>query len=82
MFVAGIYGLTMGKSIGSGTIIDPDGTILTCAHVVVDFQGMRASSKGKVSESSVQWNTCGSNFAFNWSDVAFSDLDYIAVYVH
>ncbi|KAL9248116.1 hypothetical protein vseg_021475 [Gypsophila vaccaria] len=44
----GIYGLTMGKSIGSGTIIDPDGTILTCAHVVVDFQGMRASSKGKV----------------------------------
>lgn len=46
---AGIYGLTMGKSIGSGTIIDSDGTILTCAHVVVDFQGMRASSKGKVS---------------------------------
>ncbi|XP_048499527.1 putative protease Do-like 14 isoform X2 [Beta vulgaris subsp. vulgaris] len=45
---AGIYGLTMGKSIGSGTIIDSDGTILTCAHVVVDFQGMRASSKGKV----------------------------------
>ncbi|KAH9620961.1 hypothetical protein KSS87_017932 [Heliosperma pusillum] len=44
----GIYGLTMGKSIGSGTIIDSDGTILTCAHVVVDFQGMRASSKGKV----------------------------------
>ncbi|GMH11362.1 hypothetical protein Nepgr_013203 [Nepenthes gracilis] len=44
----GFHGLTLGKSIGSGTIIDPDGTILTCAHVVVDFQGMRASSKGKV----------------------------------
>ena len=49
LIVAGIYGVTMGKSIGSGTIIDPDGTILTCAHVVVDFQGVRASSKGNVS---------------------------------
>lgn len=44
----GIYGLTMGRSIGSGTIIDSDGTILTCAHVVVDFQGLRASSKGNI----------------------------------
>lgn len=44
----GFNGLTLGKSIGSGTIIDSDGTILTCAHVVVDFQGMRASSKGRV----------------------------------
>ncbi|XP_057962857.1 putative protease Do-like 14 isoform X2 [Malania oleifera] len=44
----GFSGLTLGKSIGSGTIIDSDGTILTCAHVVVDFQGMNASSKGKV----------------------------------
>ncbi|OAY44057.1 putative protease Do-like 14 [Manihot esculenta] len=44
----GFYGITTGKSIGSGTIIDSDGTILTCAHVVVDFQGMRGSSKGKV----------------------------------
>nr|DAD45954.1 TPA_asm: hypothetical protein HUJ06_004184 [Nelumbo nucifera] len=40
--------MTLGKSIGSGTIIDPDGTILTCAHVVVDFQSMRTVSKGKV----------------------------------
>ncbi|KAL1549587.1 putative protease Do-like 14, variant 3 [Salvia divinorum] len=32
-----------GKSIGSGTIIDEDGTILTCAHTVVDLL-----SKGKV----------------------------------
>lgn len=39
----------MGKSIGSGTIIDADGTILTCAHVVVDFQNIRQSSKGRVS---------------------------------
>ncbi|KAL5783899.1 hypothetical protein ACOSP7_008928 [Xanthoceras sorbifolium] len=44
----GFYGITTGKSVGSGTIIDADGTILTCAHVVVDFQGMRPSSKGKV----------------------------------
>lgn len=44
----GFHGLTVGKSIGSGTIIDKDGTILTCAHVVVDFQGLSPSSKGKV----------------------------------
>ncbi|XP_010273536.1 PREDICTED: putative protease Do-like 14 [Nelumbo nucifera] len=44
----GFHGMTLGKSIGSGTIIDPDGTILTCAHVVVDFQSMRTVSKGKV----------------------------------
>lgn len=36
-------------SIGSGTIIDPDGTILTCAHVVVDFQSTKAVLRGKVS---------------------------------
>ncbi|XP_043719723.1 putative protease Do-like 14 [Telopea speciosissima] len=44
----GLYGMPLGKSIGSGTIIDSDGTILTCAHVVVDFQSMRTVSKGKV----------------------------------
>ncbi|KAK3023470.1 hypothetical protein RJ639_044850, partial [Escallonia herrerae] len=44
----GFQGLTVGKSMGSGTIIDPNGTILTCAHVVVDFQGLSSSSKGKV----------------------------------
>ncbi|XP_052193550.1 putative protease Do-like 14 isoform X2 [Diospyros lotus] len=42
------HGLTVGKSIGSGTIIHSDGTILTCAHVVVDFQGLQSTSKGKV----------------------------------
>jgi hypothetical protein len=42
------FGITAGKSIGSGTIINKDGTILTCAHVVVDFHGARSSSKGKV----------------------------------
>lgn len=42
-------GITVGRSIGSGIIIDPDGTILTCAHVVVDFQGLNGSSKGMVS---------------------------------
>lgn len=45
----GFHGISMGKSIGSGTIIDADGTILTCAHVVVDFQNIRQSSKGRVS---------------------------------
>ncbi|KAK4273444.1 hypothetical protein QN277_021846 [Acacia crassicarpa] len=44
----GVYGMTTGKSIGSGTLIDKDGTILTCAHVVVDFQGLRSSSIRKV----------------------------------
>ncbi|GAB2287321.1 Putative protease Do-like 14 [Dionaea muscipula] len=41
------YGLGAGMRMGSGTIIDPDGTILTCAHIV-NFQGTRASSKWKV----------------------------------
>ncbi|MED6120148.1 hypothetical protein PIB30_018357 [Stylosanthes scabra] len=41
-------GVTAGKSIGSGTIIDKDGTILTCAHVVVNFQGTTSLSKGKI----------------------------------
>ncbi|KAL3632964.1 putative protease Do-like 14 [Castilleja foliolosa] len=44
----GFHGMTVGRSIGSGTIINEDGTILTCAHVVVDFQGLRSLSKGKV----------------------------------
>ncbi|GAU11504.1 hypothetical protein TSUD_344940 [Trifolium subterraneum] len=42
------FGITAGKSIGSGTIINKDGTILTCAHVVTDFHGARSSSKGKI----------------------------------
>ncbi|PKA55950.1 Putative protease Do-like 14 [Apostasia shenzhenica] len=44
----GFHGLMLGKSMGSGTIIDSDGTILTSAHVIVDFEGMRSVSKGKV----------------------------------
>ncbi|RRT40787.1 hypothetical protein B296_00056190 [Ensete ventricosum] len=44
----GLYGPMFGKSIGSGTIIDPDGTILTCAHCVANFHSMRRVSKGKV----------------------------------
>ncbi|XP_008801368.1 putative protease Do-like 14 isoform X2 [Phoenix dactylifera] len=45
----GIHGLMLGKSIGSGTIIDPDGTILTCAHVVVDHQSTRKDFRGRIS---------------------------------
>lgn len=44
----GFYGITTGRSIGSGTIIHEDGTILTCAHVVAYSQKLRSSSKGKV----------------------------------
>ncbi|KAF6135981.1 hypothetical protein GIB67_006873 [Kingdonia uniflora] len=40
--------VSQGRSMGSGTIIDSDGTILTCAHVVVDFQNLKIASKGKV----------------------------------
>ncbi|KAK1646239.1 hypothetical protein QYE76_064044 [Lolium multiflorum] len=36
------------KSIGSGTIIDPDGTILTCAHLVADTESTKAVLSGKV----------------------------------
>ncbi|KAK1266956.1 putative protease Do-like 14 [Acorus gramineus] len=45
---SGINGIVIGKSMGSGTIIDPDGTILTCAHLVMDIQSKEAISKGKV----------------------------------
>lgn len=48
-FFAGLYGPMLAKSIGSGTIIDPDGTILTCAHCVADIANMKRVSKGKVS---------------------------------
>ncbi|XP_076924537.1 putative protease Do-like 14 [Bidens hawaiensis] len=44
----GYQGRAVGRRIGSGTIIDGDGTILTCAHVVVDFHGFTSLSKGKV----------------------------------
>ncbi|XP_047313624.1 uncharacterized protein LOC124917185 [Impatiens glandulifera] len=30
-----LHRVTLGKSVGSGTIMDSDGTILTCAHLVV-----------------------------------------------
>ncbi|OEL26117.1 putative protease Do-like 14 [Dichanthelium oligosanthes] len=41
------HGWLLEESIGSGTIIDPDGTILTCAHVVADFQSTKAFVRGK-----------------------------------
>ncbi|CAI9102175.1 OLC1v1000399C1 [Oldenlandia corymbosa var. corymbosa] len=44
----GIAGVVVGVSMGSGTIIDADGTILTCAHVVADSRGLRSWVEGKV----------------------------------
>ncbi|KAG0529312.1 hypothetical protein BDA96_05G087800 [Sorghum bicolor] len=44
-----MHGWVQEQSIGSGTIIDPDGTILTCAHVVADFQSTKAIVRRKVS---------------------------------
>ncbi|CAL9764581.1 unnamed protein product [Musa acuminata subsp. burmannicoides] len=41
-------GLMSSKSIGSGTIIDPDGTILTCAHCVEDLDRKKRVCNGKV----------------------------------
>ncbi|WOL14303.1 protease Do-like 14 isoform X1 [Canna indica] len=42
------YGVLSAKSIGCGTIIDSNGTILTCAHCVADFHRTRRVTKGKV----------------------------------
>lgn len=49
-YFVGFHKMSAPKSIGCGTIIDADGTILTCAHVVSDFQGLRYFPKGKVSD--------------------------------
>uniref|UniRef100_A0A5B7B1S6 Putative protease Do-like 14 n=1 Tax=Davidia involucrata TaxID=16924 RepID=A0A5B7B1S6_DAVIN len=43
-----IDGKPSGSSAGSGTIIDLDGTILTCAHLVLGSRGKKVISKGKV----------------------------------
>lgn len=43
-----VRGINMGKSVGTGTIINEDGTILTCAHVIIDFQRRSPTSKGEV----------------------------------
>ncbi|KAA3468702.1 Trypsin family protein with PDZ domain isoform 4 [Gossypium australe] len=43
-----LYGFTTVRSMCSGTIIDADGTILTCAHGVVDSQGRQLTTKGKI----------------------------------
>uniref|UniRef100_A0A804NKV9 PDZ domain-containing protein n=1 Tax=Zea mays TaxID=4577 RepID=A0A804NKV9_MAIZE len=43
-----MHGWVNEQSIGSGTIIDPDGTILTCAHVVADFQSTKAIVRRKI----------------------------------
>ncbi|KAB2018705.1 hypothetical protein ES319_D08G247600v1 [Gossypium barbadense] len=43
-----LNGFTTVRSMCSGTIIDADGTILTCAHGVVDSQGRQLTTKGKI----------------------------------
>ncbi|KAK8564837.1 hypothetical protein V6N13_019980 [Hibiscus sabdariffa] len=42
------YGFATGRSTCSGTIIDADGTILTCAHGVVDSQVRQLTTNGRV----------------------------------
>lgn len=34
---------------GSGTIIDDNGTILTCAHTLTNHDGIEVTSNGRVS---------------------------------
>lgn len=50
-----MHGWVQEQSIGSGTIIDPDGTILTCAHVVADFQSTKAIVRGKVANLALSY---------------------------
>ncbi|XP_047307012.1 putative protease Do-like 14 isoform X2 [Impatiens glandulifera] len=42
-----LHRVTLGKSVGSGTIMDSDSTILTCAHLVVSHHGL-STKVGKV----------------------------------
>ncbi|KAF9605739.1 hypothetical protein IFM89_018135 [Coptis chinensis] len=42
------YGELYRKTVASGTIIDPDGTVLTCAHAVADFHSKRSFGKAKI----------------------------------
>ena len=50
-----MHGWVQEQSIGSGTIIDPDGTILTCAHVVADFQSTKAIVRRKVANLALSY---------------------------
>lgn len=47
-----------GSSRGSGTIIDPNGTILTCGHLVLDSRGRKVTSKGKVRDENLFLWSC------------------------
>jgi len=50
-----MHGWVQEQSIGSGTIIDPDGTIFTCAHVVADFQSTKAIVRRKVANLALSY---------------------------
>ena len=54
-FFVDVHGWVQEQSIGSGTIIDPDGTIFTCAHVVADFQSTKAIVRRKVANLALSY---------------------------
>ena len=75
----GVYGIGY-ERVGSGTIIDQDGTILTCTHVVNDIKGIWGAVKGKVSVFGALYVlspliTCNNDFFSSSFGSAFSDVN-------